>query len=133
MGEKEYLEEEDRSEFNAGIATLKRCDEIKKWIVVAKLSENIPLYYKHLDAFFTELYPMLSESKEVEKGISERRYFIDKSRQANNIFKKWKKEKKITFPDKDFLEEWELELRDIEQIKGMNLPKKADARFALAR
>lgn len=121
----QVFKEHEQSEFNSALATLERIHEIKKWLGASVLKEDPYFYYKHIKMYFKELYPMFTDELELQK-------------------RNWDKAKSF-FPIKDvndtqkineiinFLENWELELRLIEQVKGMNMPKKADARWALAR
>lgn len=122
----------EQSEFNAAIATLQRIHEIKKWLAVSTVKNDLSFYYQHLKMYYKELYPMFTSKKEADesKKVSE------KATQK----KRWDDAKGLKFNSNEeqqnilnFLEEWELELRQIEQIKGMNLPKKPDSRWALTR
>ena len=127
----------DQSQFNAAIATLMRIHEIKKWLAVATGTEDLYFYYKHIKMYYKELAPMFKlikgdddnkeKKKETIKKYQQRRFDIAKTLNFTTNDAKEKKEML------EFLEEWELELRQIEQDKGMNLPKKPDARWSLTR
>ena len=127
------INEGEQSEFNAAIATLMRIHEIKKYLAIATTKEELYFYYKHIKMFYKELYPMFGRVK----GKDEK-----KESEGDYQQRRWYKAKELKFDTDDtkekadvlnFLEEWELELRQIEQDKGMNLPKKPDARWSLAR
>lgn len=120
----DYNKEHEQSEFNAGIATLQRLHEIKKWLTVSVVRDEPYLHYTYLRAFFKELAPMMTDEKE---------YQDEQWNKAKEYAPILKSGVEIEQEHLDFLDEWEIELRQIEQTKGMNIPKKTDARWALAR
>lgn len=123
--EKEYNDSE-MSEFNSGIATLMRINEIKKWLAAVTIDGNLMSYLKHIKMYYKELYPMMTTEKELHEK---------KWKQVRTIETKLKKNEKLTPEESIFLKDldnWELELRSMEQEKGMNLPRKTDARWAMA-
>lgn len=135
MVKDDVFDESELSEFNAAIATLMRIHEIKKWLAVATEQDNLYFYYKHIKMFYKELAPMFKTTKEKDAGKD-----IQTEKELQEAF--WEAARILNFNTTDekekkeiliFLEEWELELRQIEQDKGMNLPKKPDARWSLSR
>lgn len=121
--EDDISKEHEQSEFNAAVASLQRIDEIKKWLLASASINKLESYYDNLKMFYKELKPMFTSEKEEQK----KRW--DDAKELKVSTNDPKEKKKMLA----FFEEWELELRDIEQIKGLNFPKKRDARWALAR
>ncbi|GAG54528.1 unnamed protein product [marine sediment metagenome] len=124
--EDEILSDEDKSQFNAGIATLQRCNEIKKFLAASSGDPESCL--KYIKMFYKELYPMMSMTKKSNERSIQVAYW----QKGKEIEKKFAEGIQINQDDRDFLDEWELELRDIEQVKNMNIPKTADSRWGLA-
>ncbi len=121
----ETFSDEDKSEFNAGIATLQRCNEIKKFLAAS--SDDPGTYLKYIKMFYKELYPMMSITKKKDERTVQVGYW----NKGKTIERKLADGTPITQGDIDFLEEWELSLRDLEQSKNMNIPKIGDTRWAL--
>lgn len=124
MDDDNVLKEHEQSEFNAGIATLQRLHELKKWLISCTLIYDPISHYRHLKAFYKELEPMFTEEKKVQKG---------RWKTGKLLEQKLLKKVALTQEQMDFLDDWEMELREIEQKAGLNMPKKKDARFALSR
>jgi len=131
----------DKSEFNAGIAALMRVHETKKWLLALTDTTNILEYIKYLKMFYKELYPMMTTKKNkvrnaqnefVEEEKSEREQQEDNYKLCQQIRYRILSGDKITNDERNSLEQWELELRDIDQQKDMNIPRKGDMRFALS-
>jgi hypothetical protein len=129
MFDKKPASEEQQTEFNAAIATLMRIDEIKKGMALATVREDYDLKWKFLKAYFFELISVMDS----EDDGTQRQKFLD-VRQSYNIYRHAKLIGQKYIPSKvvDSIDDWEIELRNIEQRYGMNLPKKADPRYALA-
>jgi hypothetical protein len=136
MGEAE--EKFDRygedSEFNAGIATLRRLDEIKKHLDNDTETKNYEGKFLHLNAFFNELHSMMSKEKRIktndvpmsEKEMQEKTFIM--------MGEKIEQFERRTITDKEIsklLNDWELELRDIEQEHNLNMPMGKDKRWSL--
>jgi len=131
----------DKSEFNAGIAALMRVHETKKWLLALTDTTNILEYIKYLKMFYKELYPMMTTKKNkvrnaqnefVDEEKSEREQQEDNYKICQQIRYRLLSGDKITNDERNSLEQWELELRDIDQQKDMNIPRKGDMRFALS-
>lgn len=129
------LNEADQSEFNAGIATLMRINEIKKWLDICTIKGDPIEHFKHLKAFWKEIDSQLPEKPKDKKQetVSIQHEQQEKYNIMNNHYKNYinKKLKKILFID--YLDYWEIELRRLEQTYGLNMPKKSDGRWAMAR
>jgi hypothetical protein len=131
----------DKSEFNAGIAALMRVHEAKKWLLALTDTNNILEYIKYLKMFYKELYPMMTTKKNkirndknefVDEEKSEREREQENYKLCQQIRYRILAGDKLTNLDRNFLEQWELELRDIDQQKDMNIPRKGDMRYALS-
>ncbi len=125
--EDEVFSDEDKSEFNAGIATLQRCNEIKKFL--ASTCEHPKSHLKYIKIFYKELYPMMSMTKKNDERAEQIVYW----NKGKVLERKIRDGLGVTQDDIDFLDEWELKLRDLEQLKNMNIPKTGDSRWALGR
>ena len=126
---KDAISEEEQSEFNSAIATLRRIDEIKKGLIVSTVESNYDMQFRYLKALFKELVSFMDEKddkfqqqrfKDVRKNYNE---FKDLIRRGKKM---------IPVSIIDSFDDWEIELKEIEQKYGMNMPKKNDPRFALA-
>lgn len=118
------------SEFNAGIATLRRIDEIKKHIDVDIAKQELEERYYHLKAFFMELFPVLSNAKKDDTTEREKQ---NKTRLAIlAILEKYHNKEVTKETLMQFLDEWEMELRVLEQEHSLNMPMSKDARWALS-
>ncbi|KKM04548.1 hypothetical protein LCGC14_1763100 [marine sediment metagenome] len=128
MKEDYFSFEGEQSEFNAAIATLMRIDKIKKAMAHATISNNYEMKFMILKSYYFELVGILKDEDEKEQNKKLKAI-------TDNYFKYLvvlKKDKR--FVSRGLVEsfdEWEMELRNLEQKYGMNLPKKEDARFAL--
>jgi len=127
---KEEARDEDKTEFNSAIATLKRIDEIKKGLIIATVNQNYDAQFRYLKAFFKELVSIMD--KEDDKKQQERFKAVRKN---YNTYKEAIRtgKKTISVSIVDSFDDWEIELKEIEQKYGMNMPKQRDSRFALAR
>jgi len=126
----EEVAEQDMSEFNAAIATLMRIDAIKKELITDVSKEDPLGRYKHISAFYLELVSILKDEEEkiqTPKFKQHQRYYRE-------LKKLWHKKKNgVPLRLIEWLDDWEIELKNLEQKYGLNVPKKMDARFALAR
>jgi len=121
--------DEEQTEFNSAIATLKRIDEIKKGLIVATVSENYEYQFRYLKALFKELISIMD--KEDDKAQQERFKEVRKNYYAyRECIRQGKKQ--IPAMIIDSFDDWEIELKELEQQYGMNMPKKADPRYAMA-
>jgi len=131
----ENIDETNQSEFNSGIATLQRLDEIKKWLLFATTKNDSSMLFFHLKAFFKELYPIFNKEKK-GKEKSERNQQETAYTSCLNAINDYKKNREDANKLNDAmqkLEAWEFLLRDSEQQHGLNMRLKADGRFALGR
>lgn len=122
-----FEQESEQSSFNSALASLERIHEVKQWLGLLTIKEDLTEYYKYLKVFYKELYPMFTK----EKKDQVKRWRVGKCFEPlfNNCNGNTRMRNKL----RNWLEEWELELRVIDQEKGMNMPKKGDPRFAMAR
>ncbi len=88
-------------------------------------SPDIKEYIKFLKMFFKELYPMMN--------AKEREHHVPKFQNARLMRLRINNKDQMIQEEIDALEDWELELRDVDQIKNMNIPKQADGRQALSK
>ena len=123
------IEESDQTEFNAGIATLMRLDAIKRELIKDVEAENYLSRYRHLAAYYLELVSILKDKEEEELTPKFKKH-QDNYRQLKELIE----DKKNKYPRAliDWLDDYEIELRNAEQRYGLNMPKKADPRFAMA-
>lgn len=119
--EEEIYKEGEQSEFNSTFAALERLHEAKKWLDALTDTDDYRALIKHIKIFYKELAPMFNK----EEKVVQRQNFI----KLRMISKKMKK----SIEDIEFLEDWEQELRDIDQGKNLNILKRSDGRTALAR
>lgn len=134
---KEKAPDEEQSEFNSAIATLMRIDKIKQVLIQSTLSHDYTLKYNTLVAYFSELVSVMDNKDDGEQkdrlfgkddngeriyGVMDyyHQYLRLKSQGRNPTLDIWK-----TFI------EWEIELKNIEQKYGMNMPKRSDPRYAM--
>lgn len=122
--------EEEQSEFNSAIATLKRIDIIKKGLIESTVSENHEMQFKYLKAYFKELVSIMNKKDD----MTQRKRFHE-VRKNYYTFKDAIRTGKKSIPGSiiDSFDDWEIELKEMEQQYGMNMPKRQDSRFALAR
>jgi len=120
--------EQDMSEFNAAIATLMRIDAVKKQLIMSTLHHNYDEKFKCLAAYFCELISIMKnedDKKQYERykevSVEYYNHLEDKRKGLPPKIKTW-----------EAMMDWEIELRNIEQKYGLNLPKKADPRYAMA-
>lgn len=121
--------QEDQTEFNSAIATLMRIDAIKKKLIIDTMHEK---YYEHfldLSALYKELVSMLNDKEEETQQDN----FILHKKNFREL-KEIRRLGRSSIPLKlvEWLDTWEIELKNLEQKHGMNMPKKGDPRYALA-
>jgi hypothetical protein len=129
-----YFSNEDQmSTFNSALATLYRIDQIKQGIDTATIREDYIMKYKFLKAYFLELISVISPKDEQEqrpmlKRVTDNYYLL------RRMLSKPAKNGRVEIPRWliESFDEWESQLRNLEQRYGMNIPKQKDARFALA-
>jgi len=126
---KEEAKEEEKTEFNSAIATLKRIDEIKKGLIIATVNQNYDMKFKYLKAFFLELIQIMDEKddKAQQGRFKEVRKNYNTYRDAIRTGKKM-----IPVSIVDSFDDWEIELKNLEQKYNMGMPKQSDPRFAMA-
>lgn len=119
------------SEFNAVIASLRRMDEIKKYLALSTINKDFKAQFYYLKAFWKEIHPILNptakdgkptEREEQIKNYLELRTLIEQNTDGlnNNMII-------------DKLDEWELTLRELEQSHKLNFPTGRDIRWAMSR
>lgn len=122
------------SEFNAGIATLRRLDEIKKHLDNDTETKQYESKFLHLNAFYNELHSMMSKEQRIKIGDNK---MSERELQEQTFTLVWDKLElfhKHNISEKEFailLNNWELELRDIEQEHNLNMPMGKDKRWSL--
>ena len=123
------VEEKDQTEFNAAIATLMRIDAIKKQLIFDVLTDNHTGRYRDITAFYLELVSVLKEEEE-KTQLPKFKQHRKNQRELNDYVGR----EKGRIPAKliDWLDDWEMELKNLEQKYGLNMPKKFDPRFAMA-
>uniref|UniRef100_A0A6H1ZXX8 Uncharacterized protein n=2 Tax=viral metagenome TaxID=1070528 RepID=A0A6H1ZXX8_9ZZZZ len=129
-----YMANEDQmSTFNSALATLERIHQIKQGLDIATVREDYVMKYKFLKAYFLELISVISPKDEKEmrptlKKVTDNYYKL-REILAMEGGKKVMKIPRVLIESFDL---WESDLRNLEQRYGMNIPKTADARFALS-
>jgi len=108
---------------------LKRIDEIKKALIIATTKNNYEMQWRCLKCYFKELVSVMDEKD--DEAQKERFYEVRKN---YNIYDNAKRRGIKFIPQQvlDSFDDWEIELKNIEQKYGMNMPKRADPRYALA-
>ena len=122
------VEESEQSEFNSAIATLIRIDMIKKGLIESTVRENINMQWRFLKAYFKELISVLSD-KDEPKQIEIYRKLATMMKEYGSL-----KQRGAVNPMPgiiDELDNWEINLKNLEQSYGMNMPKKVDPRYAM--
>lgn len=127
--EKEVVGEEKQTEFNSAIATLRRIDEIKKGLIVSTVEQKYDLKFRFLKALFLELVSIMDskDDKAQQERFKQVRKNYNELTEARRIGKK-----SISVDIIDSFDDWEIELKEMEQKYGMNMPKKSDPRFAMS-
>jgi len=123
------VSEEQQSEFNSGIAKLMRLDNIKKGLIIATINNDYDLQFRCLKAYYKELIPVMNDTDD-----DAQREMFKKVRKSYNKYREAirKGKKSINMDIIDVIEDWEVELRNLDQKYGMDMPKKADPRYAMA-
>lgn len=111
------------SEFNAAIATLRRLDEIKKFIDNATINDEADELYCYLKAFWKELDPIISKSEQQEQ--------IHNFEECRKFYESYKKREMTKSFFISLLDAWELDLRRIEQAHKLNMPMGRDKRWVV--
>jgi len=129
-----YISNEDQqSTFNSALATLERIHQIKQGLDIATVREDYIMKYKFLKAYFLELISVISSKDEKLQRPGLKRV-TDNYYKLREIYSKATNKNGVAVP-RDLIESfdlWESDLRNLEQRYGMNIPKSADARFALS-
>jgi len=120
--------QEEQTEFNSAIATLRRIDEIKKGLIVATINQDYDYKFRYLKALFLELVSIMDEVDDKAQQVR-----FKQVRTNYNNYKDAIRTKKVTISVSiiDSFDDWEIELKEIEQKYGMNMPKKSDPRYSL--
>ena len=123
------VESQDQSEFNAGIATLMRLDAIKKQLIDDNLGDNYLQRYRDLAAYYLELVSIIKDKDEEIYNP-----FFDTHKKNFRLLRAMYSKNTLMIPLNliDWLDTYEMKLRNLEQSYGLNIPKKLDPRFALA-
>ena len=111
------------SDFNAGIATLRRLDELKKNMIYDTINNEPEGLFFHLKAFWKELDPIINTT--FQKAQLENYLGI------YDLYRKWKKNELNKEALVARLDEWELELRGLEQKYKLNMPMGRDKRWVV--
>jgi len=126
---KNGIEEYDQSEFNAGIATLMRIDAIKRGLNTATIMNDPQSKFRFLKAYFLEMIGILTDEDDEKQKERYKEIFMN-YREFEKAQLLGKKQVPLSLIHS--FDEWEFELRNLEQSYGLNLPKKQDSRFAMA-
>ena len=130
----DYISNEDQqSTFNSALATLERIHTIKQGLDISTIREDYVMKYKFLKAYFLELISVISPKDEIAQRPTLKR-ITDNYYKLKEILSK-EGEKNVMKIPRALIESfdlWESDLRNLEQRYGMNIPKAADARFALS-
>lgn len=124
--EPEEFRESEQAEFNAGIATLQRMDELKRWLDISTVRDDYPQLFLYLKAYYKEL--MGCNFKDPDKQIMTDLYV-----EVRNIIINYQNKGTISIEQLDTIDDFELRLRALEQSIGLNMPKKKDSRWGMAR
>lgn len=118
---KEKAANEEQSEFNSAIATLKRLDFIKKNLIVATARNDVDYQWVWLKAFYKELVSIMDDNDDLKQ-----RERFKEVRKFYNIYINAKRSGKKTIPVYivDAIEDWEIELKNIEQAYGLGILKR---------
>lgn len=128
--------EHEQGEFNQAIAYLYRIDEIFRRLNLSTVTTDYEGQYKLLKTLYKEMYPMMSDAKKGET-FTERERFKQMMDWINADMDKYMKAKRsnrrvrISRSIFNNLDQFEIHLRNLTQDKGMLMPKKKDARWAL--
>jgi len=127
--EKAKVGEEQQTEFNSAIATLRRIDEIKKGLINSTVSQDYDMKFKYLKALFLELVSIMDskDDKKQQERFKQVRDNYNKYREAIRLGRQT-----ISVSIIDSFDDWEIELKEMEQKYGMNMPKKSDPRYAMS-
>ena len=127
MGYDKQVSQENQTEFNASIATLKRIDQIKRILDGANLMGDQDKRFKALKTLFFELISIFKEADDIKQQA--------RFKEVRAIYNAWgmKTNRGLTPANVvDTLDDWEIELKNLEQSYGLNMPKKKDPRYAMA-
>lgn len=123
--------EKEHSDFNSALATIIRIDEIKKHITVATVKKNYEMHFLLLKAYWKELHPMLSREKKGKDKETERSKQKANYLRCREVYNKITQKKEVSQAEYDLLDDWELELRELEQAHKLNMPMGRDSRWAM--
>ncbi len=129
----DYLSNEgQQSTFNSALATLERIHQLKQGLDVSTIKEDYIMKYKFLKTYFLELISVISP-KDEQKLRPTLKKVTDNYYELKGLLSKPNKNG-IKIPRKliESFDLFESDLRNMEQRYGMNIPKRADARFALS-
>lgn len=129
MSKEEIIDESDQSKFNAGIATLMRLNELKKWLAIETIRQEPAKHFLHLKAYWKELDNQFPSSKKDNSQEEQLEKFKEMFKH-NTAFMKGELSKVIF---SNYLDMWEIELRRLEQKYGLNMPKELDSRWAMSK
>ena len=115
-------------QFNSGLATIYRLDEIQKGLDYATLKQDIEMHYKLLLVYYKELYP-IADPLDRKKHNNMWREVFNNYKEIKNIRKK--KGNKISIDILNSFHYWEMELRDLQQKHGLGMPRKSDPRYSM--
>lgn len=145
MGIPDFLNNEIEAKFNFGISHLQRLDYVCRGLIVAAIKRDYDMQYRFLKCFFKEMInqtePFKREKKDgkvikTQEQTEERKLFIGWKQKADAAYKQYTEavsKRKTTIPKQiiqDF-DDAEYYLRDLMQEKGLDMPKKGDARYAM--
>ena len=126
----DYSEGEQQSEFNSSLEALKRVAIIKREMHNARITHSYKLQCELLKSYYFELACVLKKDEKTTQSekYTEMKKIFDFIRAETS-----KKTGEIPKSMIDQMEDWELELRELDQKHNMNILMQKDARFALAR
>jgi len=127
--EKANVDEDQQSEFNSAFATLRRINWAKSNLNLATVNDDYQLKFKFLKVYFFELTNIMNNKDDTAQKI---RLEEIKKNYRKLMEAKMKGDKTISKSIIDSFDDWEIELRNIEQRYGMNMPRKPDPRYAMA-
>ena len=126
---KEKAPEEEQSERNSAALTIHRIHKVKVGLISATVTNDIEEQWKWLKAYFKELVAIFDD-----KDDEAQKKRFKEARVAYNMYLEAKRQGKKSIPLSviDNIDDWEIELKNLEQKYGMSMPKKADPRYAMA-
>lgn len=124
----EFSKDSEQGTFNQALAYLLRLDIILKQLDMASVANDHKKKYRLLFVFYKELHPMMNKKDKEEHGK-----FLTEVKRKFKLYDEAIKKGKNKVPAETFdcLDNWEIELRDLMSSKGLLMPRKDDASFAL--